>query len=194
MRHLVLDLGGVLLEDPVDEVFDLLAQSGKESAPSIREYYYEDLHDDLWTGEMKEEDFWQRLCSFASVEGMEEEARATLLESLTIRYKSKPALWANHTDLYVLSNHLTAWAMPRIEEMGQDNFKEIWISDSLGAAKPHPAAFAPLLDLEGEVLFVDDKIQNTEAASALGIPSLLADEENLWVYEIESRLGMLDPL
>ena len=194
MKHLVLDLGGVLLEDPMDEVFDLLAQSGKQGAELISDFYYEELHDELWTGETTEEAFWQQLCAFADVEGMEEEARDTLLESIETRYEQKPAYWSGFAKVYILSNHLTKWAMPFIEEMGKDNFQEIWISDALGAAKPHKEAFHPLLGLEGDVLFVDDKRQNIETASSLGIPSLLADEERLWVYDTETWLGILDPL
>lgn len=74
--------------------------------------------------------------------------------------------------VWLLSNHRSGWLLPRLERFGlADRFERVLISDQIGAAKPHPAAFEQVLDEmnRSRVLLLDDSAVNVAAASRLGI-------------------------
>ena len=61
-----------------------------------------------------------------------------------------------------------------LEQLGiSRSFDHIVNSSSIGHAKPHPGIFNAALDLLGvkpcEALFIDDKIENVDAATGIGI-------------------------
>jgi 2-haloacid dehalogenase len=87
-------------------------------------------------------------------------------------------LHARGTRLYALSN----WAAETFERTRPlfpflERFDGLVISGQIGVAKPDPRIFSHLLDAHrldaGEVLFVDDRATNVEAARATGIESVL---------------------
>lgn len=104
-------------------------------------------------------------------------------------------LAARGTRLYALSN----WAAETFESTRGlfpflERFDGLVISGKIGVAKPDPRIFAHLLDahrLEArELLFVDDRANNLEAAQALGIESVLFEGPATLRADLVSR-GLL---
>lgn len=67
----------------------------------------------------------------------------------------------------------------------QGLFKQMYFSQELGVAKPDPAAWQPILDEHqldpATTLFIDDKRENIEGASRLGIQGYHNQEEDDWM-------------
>lgn len=95
-----------------------------------------------------------------------------LRQDLEARYRRGPwfeFVLEHSGPMWLLSNHRTAWLLPRLERFGvADRFERILVSDALGAAKPSPVAFAALRARDDTVFF-DDSPCNVDAARALGI-------------------------
>lgn len=190
MKNLVLDLGGVLLSEPMDDIFTYLAREGGVDREDIIRFYYDDVHDDFWTGGIDEEEFWGELLLFSRVEEEPGSMSERFLENLESQAPSTLRTWQEYGQIHILSNHRSAWAEEGLDDIGREAFSEVWISEEIGAAKPNPEAFAALLGLPGEVLFVDDKESNIKAAAEQGISGLVADDDGLWVFDVSQWLGL----
>jgi len=82
------------------------------------------------------------------------------------------------TELWCLSNDVSEWSGKLRERFGLGRyFSGFVISGDTGTRKPDPAIYLLLLEKSGfqpsEVVFVDDRLRNIEAANALGISSVL---------------------
>jgi len=76
-------------------------------------------------------------------------------------------------------------------------FERVVVSDAIGFAKPHPAAFESALADVGlarnQVLFVDDKHRNIAVARALGLQVVWADPTSAWLEEVDRLLAGCEP-
>lgn len=81
-------------------------------------------------------------------------------------------------ELWCLSNDISEWSRKLRERFRLDRyFRGFVISGDTGTRKPDPAIYLTLLQQSGyfprDVVFVDDRLRNVEAAKALGINSVL---------------------
>ena len=92
----------------------------------------------------------------------------------------------------MLSNHRSEWLLPRLRKFKlEECFARVLVSDKVGAAKPDPAAFHPIVCSHvdcSRVLFVDDQQRNLETASRLGFKVLHATEEASWTQVVDNML------
>jgi FMN phosphatase YigB (HAD superfamily) len=186
-RVMLLDIGGVVLVDPLAGIFDALAQASSRERDEITDYYSDELRESFWTGELSEPEFWSRLIQHAGVDGSPERWRTQLIEIMQpLPIASELNRLGERFRMSVLSNHRAEWLRPALERHGlSDLFQHVFISSETGLAKPDPAAYRYAVGQLGvspeDAVMVDDKQGNLDAASSLGLQTLLADAEGAWI-------------
>ncbi|MEZ4367843.1 MAG: HAD-IA family hydrolase [Kofleriaceae bacterium] len=185
---LVLDGQGVTFTDPFGAWLDDLADATASPRPRIRSRWHDELRERAWRGEISDDALW------AALAGADGAAWGARLEAA---YRPGPAAahlarWAARVEIWLLSNHRTPWIEARLRRFDlRRYFARLLVSDGLGALKPSPAVFAPVLADRRHperVLFVDDQAKNVAAARALGLSAVLADPGGRWRTEVERRL------
>jgi HAD superfamily hydrolase (TIGR01509 family) len=194
--RLVLDLGGVIFPSSMPIVLRRMSQECARSERQLKRFFNHQLRDDLWSGRMSEGEFWTRLLEFAGLPGREAEWSARMAEIL----EPQPVVerlpgWARRIAIVVLSNHRHEWAVPALERADVIRYLDrLLISSWTGRVKPYPEAFEPLVELgvpPERVLFVDDRPNNLRTAAELGVQTLFAGEGDVWMDEVERRIGPL---
>ena len=188
---LAFDLGGVLLSSSA--IHGTYAQIAPANVERLDAFQREIRHD-LWSGALSEADYWQAVAVRAGVPAEPERWRALVTDACTpLPAVTRLAAWTALVPLAVLSNHRHEWLEAPLAEHGILPFiSKLFISDLVGRVKPDRDAFGLLTALApaNEVLFVDDQQQNLDAAAALGIQTLHADEDGRWIAELDRRLGL----
>lgn len=105
-----------------------------------------------------------------------------VLESLKQKYK-----------LVMLSNHVSSWVDVLLERFRlRDYFEQVIVSDKVGVRKPDPGVYRIALNKAGvrpeECALIDDKSENVEAASKMGIRGILVDPKFGIPEDIDKRL------
>ena len=188
-----LDLGGVIIPAfGAGVVCAVAAEAGTDPA-ALEALFVRDLREGLWSGEMGEGEFWERLLAAAGLPGREAEWGARVSGLLApLPAAGRVAGWARRARVVALSNHRRPWLDAALGPTGLlGAFAEVVVSSETGLVKPDPRAFAPLLrDVEPRrVLYVDDQAANTRAAAAEGMATILADPGGAGADEVDARLG-----
>jgi FMN phosphatase YigB (HAD superfamily) len=200
-RLLALDIGGVLVRDPIPVLFEAMAEHGPRNADEIAAHYRA-RHHDLWSGSLAEADFWATMIDHAQSGGTAGEWRDRLASWM----EPLPALrrvcdWSKTATVYALSNHRAAWIEPVLDRAGVlDCFDALEISDRTGRVKPDSEdstagleAWTAMLAAWGgdpaRSLYVDDKPLNCRLAERTGMRGLVADPEGRWVDEVDRWLA-----
>lgn len=195
-KRLVLDAGGVLFAEGWREHLGSLAEAVGLPGSAMIEHYNGTLRNELWTGALSLEQFWAEVARHL---GYDEQMSAALIErSAGAIFGELPALarlqsWAEAADeLWILSNHRHEWLRPALAGAEQ-LFERLIISSEVGLMKPEPAIYASLREgVPAEVLFVDDKLENLEAALAAGAVDIVvqADAGGEWIAAVDAWLGL----
>ena len=187
---IVLDAHGVVLNDPFARFLERLAAATGQSVVDVRRLWQDEIRTPAWLGQIDEPELWRRLTRG----GDSGHWRRTLEEA----YRPGPAAphlarWARCAPLWLLSNHTSEALRPRLDRLGlSKSFERILVSDALGAAKPDPASFAPIIERVADpecVLFVDDQMKNVAAAIGLGFTTIHASSGTDWLACVERRLS-----
>ncbi|MBU0490676.1 MAG: HAD family phosphatase [Chloroflexi bacterium] len=204
IRALIFDMGGVLARtgDPAvrqqlaaemslspEELFDLVFRS-----PSWRQ---------AEVGHISSEAHWETVARHVGWPGPDagDDLRARFfagtrldrdLVALICRARAeglKTALLSNASD-DLRQGVEVEWNIP------PDTFDELFISAEMGLAKPDPAIFRLALERLGvaphEALFVDDRLDNIEAAQALGLDAIRFISPEALLAELRARLDWLN--
>lgn len=166
----VLDVHGVVLNRPWYQFLDDLAVSTGQDPDEVVDRWHRDFRLAFWSGRIGESELWEGLAGprHAAKDwrgDLEGRFRVTELGRQLSARTSAVTVWA-------LSNHRDSWLRPRLGRFGLlPCFSRVMVSDVLGAAKPDPAVFAPILEAFApeRVLFVDDRDTNRAAARELGM-------------------------
>jgi FMN phosphatase YigB (HAD superfamily) len=101
--------------------------------------------------------------------------------------------WSRQLPIWLLSNHRSHWLLPRLERFGlAEVFQRVVVSDSIGAAKPDPAAYRHLIEEvydPASCLFVDDRARNIASAAGLGLKVVHASPDVPWISTIDDALS-----
>ena len=184
---LAIDLGGVLIHDPLHELLDALEKSGGLPQREMQQIYVDQFRYPLWSGTLEEEEFWTEMLRVSGASGSVEEWREFLLESLRLLPAAERIEeLSSQAQLFSISNHRSEWILPVLRDNGLDDyFEEIFISSEVGEVKPDAEFFELFLSRSGasleEVLFIDNLQRNLDAAKELGMNTLLADTGGDWV-------------
>ncbi|WP_138751509.1 hypothetical protein [Paenibacillus sinopodophylli] len=188
--QLVLDIGGVLATNLTPSLWQLLAAETTLPASELYALYKQEISEQLWTGHVSEEQFWDWVITYTPLLSREQ-AYATLSQCL----QPLPAMalipeWHTLADIHLLSNHIAAWVDPIIS-MIKPYLQSVTISNQIGLKKPHPDVFESVMGLlppECSILFVDDHPRNLKQAASHGWRTLLADEEGDWTKQVIPQL------
>ncbi len=192
---LVFDIGGVFLHPDADAMGRLAAKT-QCSVEVFEDILFGDSWEEYKRGYLSESGYWQA-CAAALPPGLSGPALQTGFEAAVV-----PAV-----DLARLVSHMkTRYAIHALSNAGAELerrltqfglyhlFDEVINSHRVHMAKPEPAIFQYTAALIGarpeEILFVDDKPRNTEAAAQLGFrthvyTTLAAFAEGLAGYGID---------
>lgn len=188
--QLVLDAGGVIVTN-LPELWKELADIAEIPYSMLREKYKLELRDTLWTGQIGEEGFWDWMIDYIPRLTVEE-GRALMskhLRALTA-YDRIPA-WSEFADIHLLSNHRHEWLLPVLEPI-RSYLSSVTISSQSSCCKPATQIYELVqskLQVHEPVLFVDDSERNLVPARELGWGTLLADEEGIWMRQVDEMRG-----
>ncbi|MCR2821296.1 HAD family hydrolase [Lederbergia panacisoli] len=183
---LVLDFAGVLATNFSPLFWKELSMKYNISYSELIAFKKE-IREDLWTGQITENEFWVRLKKRFSI--IEIKYARTKLLSL-IRplpaIKQIPLL-SEYVNIHLLSNHRREWVEHIISPV-KDYIKSIIISSDVGCCKPQAEIYLITKTFfnDNNVLFVDDQEKNLKEAHNLGWNTILADEKGEWMNSIST--------
>jgi len=188
IRHIILDLGGVILNIDYRKTEDAFAALGiRNFAALYSQLKQTEIFEQFETGHIDSGTFVQALRERAGSGVSEAQIVAAwnaMLLDLPLRRLQILQQLQLHYDLFLLSNinelHEAAFNKTLKSLSGFDSigvfFDKIYFSHRIGLRKPDPAAFNLILEQNGlspeRTLFVDDSPQHIESARALGIQTI----------------------
>ncbi|WP_338708545.1 haloacid dehalogenase [Paenibacillus amylolyticus] len=187
--QIVLDIAGVLLSNMSLTCWKDMSEETNLSAESLK-VHFAGIKRKLWTGMMREEEFWQSLKEMypeLSISRAKDILYNSIVPLPAAQYLER---WSEFADIHLLSNHCKGWIEPNLSCLSSFT-KSVTISNQVGLCKREIEIYQrvkTLLAAGEEVLFIDDQEKNLHSAKLLGWKTLLADEEGDWVNEVESLL------
>lgn len=180
--ELVLDIAGVIATNFSPIFWEDLSSKNEVSYDELIKFSKE-VREELWTGKIKDEEFWDMLIErFPTID------RGYAATKLLSVIKPLPAfeeipLWSKYANIHLLSNHRIEWVKHIIRPV-EEYIKSINISGDVGFCKPQVEIYLKVSShFKGEenVLFVDDQEKNLIEARNLGWNTLLADDKGEWI-------------
>ena len=112
------------------------------------------------------------------------------LEELAGAKKHRLFLLSNSNALHI-QNLTERWGKPFMDRFF-NCFNNIYFSHHMGMRKPEPVIFQTLIERENlipeETIFIDDLLENTQAAADLGLKTWHLQVGSEDIIEIQSRL------
>ena len=189
IKNIIFDLGGVLLDIDYKKTTNAFIELGVTDFDSMFSQFQSDaLFTRLETGTISEADFFERLRKTIPnpvTDAQLEAAWNALIMQFRIESLACLEQLASRFNIYLLSNtnsiHLRYFRQSFTLETGRPNldsyFRIAWYSHLVGLRKPekeiYEFALADAGILASETLFIDDSINNIEAAAAIGISTKL---------------------
>ena len=199
---LILDFGEVLVHPQSADAIARMAQLVHVSAPEFQTRYW--AHRVAYDSGLPAADYWRRV-----LEGLDpapDDLDPIVADLIAADYDSwtvyRPDVWAIARGFKAAGGRTAILSNGVPEIMGRllrerslaEFFDAIVVSYEVGCAKPDPAIYRICLDrlkVPAEAaLFVDDRIENLEAASRLGIQTLHFTGDAS-VGELRARLGQV---
>lgn len=188
IRHIILDLGGVILNIDYQATAKAFTELGIKNFPELySQAVQSSLFDDFETGKIDSAAFLQSMRQLAGIPLAEADIikawNAMLLDFPLRRLQLLQQLQL-HYDMVLLSNtneiHEAAFNKILNERHGIPNigvfFDKVYLSHRVGMRKPDVAIFKRILDDTGfdaaKTLFVDDSIQHVEGARKAGLQAI----------------------
>jgi putative hydrolase of the HAD superfamily len=203
IRALIFDYGNVLdhVDDPqpwLDKRAAAAAQFNMTADEFFGLLYNTDPWQECKRGRITYKEFWNRILSPLGITdpAAQDEFAAKLYEGRDWINPDMAALIRElkpHYRLAVLSNTFDPEMEYLIAETHglKDIFDVVISSAKVGLAKPEPEIYEVTLEqlnvAAAEALFIDDMPRNTNAAEALGIPSIVFESPSQLRRELEQR-------
>ena len=184
IRHIIFDLGGVLLNLDVEGCTRAFEKAGLKDIRSILTGTNEGgIFSEYERGEIGTPEFRDGIRQLASQSLTDDEIdRMWVNELLDIPQEKLDLLVSLRSkyDIYLLSNtnelhwqHVVESLLPQQNYRVEDLFKETFLSFRMKLAKPDPEIFREVLRQAGlkpeETLFIDDSAVNCQAAQSVSI-------------------------
>lgn len=184
IRHIIFDLGGVLLNLDVEGCTRAFEKAGLKDIRSVLTGTNEGgIFSEYERGEIGTPEFRDGIRQLASQSLTDDEIdRMWVNELLDIPQEKLDLLVSLRSkyDIYLLSNtnelhwqYVVESLLPQQNYRVEDLFKETFLSFRMKLAKPDPEIFREVLRQAGlkpeETLFIDDSAVNCQAAQSVGI-------------------------
>lgn len=192
VRHIIFDLGGVILNIDYLKTIAAFQQLGIENFDEIySQAAQSDLFDKLEKGQIGADEFVagiQALCGKPLSHQQIVDAWNSLILDFPLRRLQILQQLRLHHDLFLLSNtneiHEPAFNKVLEQTHGIPNlgvfFDKVYLSHRVGMRKPDKEIFERVLDENGlkaeHTLFIDDSIQHIESANSLGIQTIFLEK------------------
>jgi len=177
-KVLVLDAMGVIYRVG-DDVADLLIPFIRENGGLDDAQQIESIYIEASLGQISASEFWRRV----GVSGELEDRYLDRLELSDGVRNMLEGAGKRFGEVACLSNDVSGWSRKLRSRFGLERFIARWyISGDLKARKPSPDIYRHMLhDLRvapEDVLFVDDRAKNLQAAAELGMSTVYFDPAN----------------
>ena len=189
-KVLVLDGQGVVFNSPFKKFLSSFAKINRLEYEQVERRWESRIRELAWRGLISDEQLWNELA------GRKINVRETML-ALSAGYEPGPAAkrlatWSQTVPIWLLSNHRSAWLLPKLEAFGLSSaFDKLLVSDRTGFIKPELGAFRQLLhgvSSAQDILFIDDQLHNVEAAQAMGCRAIFAAPGRSWLKRVDAAL------
>ncbi|MBA3828304.1 MAG: HAD family phosphatase [Taibaiella sp.] len=188
IRHIIFDLGGVLLNINYDLTEQAFINLGIQNFPELYSQARQTSFFDEWEkGKITRDDFAARIVDLAGIQisaGDITNAWNAMLLDFPLRRLQILQQLRLHYDLFLLSNtnaiHEEAFNKILMQNNGIRNigvfFDKVYYSHNIGMRKPDAEIYELVLaqhDLQpAHTLFIDDSPKNIQGAAALGIQTI----------------------
>ena len=181
-RLVLLDAGGVVLDGlaTINVAKKVAVATGADPA-QVLSFFYEQLNPLASTGERSESWVFEQLSArFGNIDVVE---LAAVARKSTLPLPNVAGVLerlSQQVPLWMLSNYVAPWLRDALIHRQLDQyFERLFISSETGMRKPDIAAFMEVIAVYGgapeEIIFVDDKQENLEAATHSGVHAVLSN-------------------
>ena len=173
---LILDAMGVLYEAG-DDVAELLVPFvGKHGRAELSAEEIDRDYVEASLGRMDTDAFWRRMGVDSTLEDTYLAGHRLIEGTLDVL----PPLKQRYGHLACLSNDIASWSLKLRQRFGLENWIDHWfISGDLGLRKPAAEIYRLAADRlrvrSQDIVFVDDRPRNLDAAKAVGLSTVLLD-------------------
>ncbi len=169
IRAIAFDCFGVILNDYGHNWVD------SSGLPEVAQAEVHRLFRERDLGKLDGDDYYSQVARVAGVDAAVLKAKehgVAPLEPMLLSYIKNDLV--NRYELYVASNASAGLLTELLHQDGFDGiFKHVFVSSEMGVIKPQPEFYAKLLSSvdvpAGEILFVDDRKPNVDAAVTAGM-------------------------
>ncbi len=201
IRNIIFDFGGVFIDVDYKRTEKAFVDAG---ISKFNELYSQQsaspLFEDLETGKLRNEDFYEQLRKTSGVDLGNDEI-TTCWNSILGNYWPEAIEKAKELKkkyrLFLFSNtnaiHYECFIKIYMEQFGRDDFDSLfekaYYSHTSGIRKPYPEAYNWVLNdagiNAGETLFIDDTFANIEGAQKAGLQTIhLKPPMKLWELDL----------
>lgn len=180
IKAVIFDWGGVLIENPAPELIANCSKSLKLSTERFTEAFKKYIHA-FQTGAIGELELWKKLCRETG--GTPPGEKSLWRPAFEASYRPINEMFSlaeklqKHGIKTALLSNTEKEAMEFFHEQNYQCFDNLIFSCQEGVAKPDEDIYKLTIQKIGvppqNILFIDDKKENTEAASALGFQTIL---------------------
>lgn len=205
IKNIVFDFGGVIFNLSYEGALASFTAIGlPDAAHALDRYHQRGIFEELESGRMSADDFRAELSKMCGRELTHDEVLQAWLGYVggpvdEVRLAYLDELRARGYRTFLLSNtnpFVQSWAeSTAFSQEGRplSSFLEkCYTSYEVGIMKPDPAIFRHMLEdaslTPSETLFLDDSRANIDAAAALGIQTLLVENNADWRKALDQRL------
>lgn len=178
MKNVILfDVGGVLLQWKDEWLFDEISHELDIPFEEIKDKFNANISE-LFIGKISEEQFWNKISDGVKIN--HEIISQTFLKRSILDTKVlnlARSIKKQGFDIGILSN-ITPETRRILPKQWIDEFDHVFFSDQIKLAKPDPKIFSYVKEKlsEHQIVFIDDKQENVDAAKRYGIKSILFEE------------------
>jgi HAD superfamily hydrolase (TIGR01509 family) len=194
IKFLLLDAGGVLVSERgiIEHLIGAVATQCALDAELIWNFWKARVRIPLWTGKISIQESVDLLNK-----AFDTRVSGFIRQDVELLPWAREALELMSKDqVGILSNHRSEWLQPCLNQVKTQLWSfNVLVSDAIGYAKPDVSAYRYAFDIcehadePGDILFVDNKQENVDAAIAFGMRALLADERGEWVAAARRMIG-----
>jgi putative hydrolase of the HAD superfamily len=188
IKNIIFDLGGVFMNLDFGLTQKAFVNLGvTEFAQMFTQHHANDLFEELETGKISAETFYQKFRE-ATHTTLSNEQIKTAWNALILDFPQERMDWLDQINkkykIFLFSNtniiHYQCFIDIVRKENGCENFDKYFIkayySHNLGLRKPYVASYQKILEEQGliaaETLFIDDTYKNIEGAQKAGLQTL----------------------
>ncbi len=188
IKNIIFDLGGVFMNLDYKKTEQAFIDLGVVNFPELfTQHHSSPLFADMETGRISNQAFYDGLRKLSGI-NMSNDDIQHAWNAMLLDFPMERIVWLNEIkkkyNIYLFSNtnqiHYDAFIETVKQQTGITDFNQYFIkayySHELGSRKPDTASFQKIMEEQklnpAETLFIDDTLNNVEAAAEIGLQTL----------------------